>query len=76
MLDTLLKLIVDKDGSDLYLSVGTPPSMKVQGKLLKIGKKDLSAEDVKKIALNIMDQDQARDFDKKPEMNLAIDSQK
>ena len=73
MLDTLLKLIVDKDGSDLYLSVGTPPSMKVQGKLLKIGKKDLSAEDVKKIALNIMDQDQARDFDKKPEMNLAID---
>ena len=73
MLDTLLKLIVDKDGSDLYLSVGTPPSMKVQGKLLKIGKKNLSAEDVKKIALNIMDQDQARDFDKKPEMNLAID---
>ena len=73
MLDALLKLIVEKDGSDLYLSVGTPPSMKVQGKLLKVGKNSLGSADVKKIALEIMDTEQASAFEKKPEMNLAID---
>ena len=73
MLDALLKLIVEKDGSDLYLSVGAPPSMKVQGKLLKVGKKLLEPGDVKKIALEIMDSDQAHAFEQKPEMNLAID---
>ena len=73
MLDALLKLIVEKDGSDLYLSVGTPPSMKVQGKLLKVGKSAMTAADVKKIALGIMDDDQAQKFDERPEMNLAID---
>ena len=73
MLDALLKLIVDKDGSDLYLSAGAPPSMKVQGKLLRVGKNNLSAGQVRNIALEIMDQEQAALFDQKPEMNLAID---
>ncbi|RBP53806.1 PilT/PilU family type 4a pilus ATPase [Arenicella xantha] len=73
MLDALLKLIVEKDGSDLYLSVGAPPSMKVQGRLLRVGKNALTATDVRRIALEIMASDQAADFEKKPEMNLAID---
>ncbi len=73
MLDALLKLIVEKDGSDLYLSAGAPPSMKVQGKLLRVGKSVLDAQAVKKLALEIMDADQAAAFEQKPEMNLAID---
>ncbi len=73
MLKALLKLIVDKDGSDLYLSSGVQPSMKVQGKLLKVGKQELTGADVEKIGLQIMNADQASEFEKKPEMNLAID---
>ena len=73
MLNALLKLIVEKDGSDLYLSAGVEPSMKMQGSLYKIGKKKLTGEEVEKIALEIMSADQARAFEKKPEMNLAID---
>lgn len=73
MLKALLKLIVDKDGSDLYLSSGVQPSMKVQGKLYKIGKNALSGADVEKISLEVMNSDQARAFELKPEMNLAID---
>jgi len=46
MLKALLKLIVEKDGSDLYLSSGVQPSIKAQGTLYKIGKKELTAEDV------------------------------
>ncbi len=73
MLKALLKLIVDKDGSDLYLSSGVQPSMKVQGKLLKVGKQALTGADVEKIGLEIMNAEQARAFELKPEMNLAID---
>lgn len=73
MLKSLLKLIVEKDGSDLYLSSGVQPSMKVQGKLYKIGKQILSATDVEKIALEVMNAEQAKAFEQKPEMNLAID---
>jgi len=73
MLKALLKLIVDKDGSDLYLSSGVQPSMKVQGKLYKIGKNVLSGAEVEKISLEVMNSDQARAFELKPEMNLAID---
>lgn len=73
MLKALLKLIVEKDGSDLYLSSGVQPSMKVQGKLYKIGKQILSAADVEKIALGVMNNEQTKAFELKPEMNLAID---
>ncbi|MFT6098441.1 MAG: twitching motility protein PilU [Arenicella sp.] len=73
MLKALLKLIVEKDGSDLYLSSGVQPSMKVQGKLFKIGKQQLTGADVEKIALQIMNDEQAKAFAHKPEMNLAID---
>lgn len=73
MLKALLKLIVDKDGSDLYLSSGVQPSMKVHGKLVKIGQKELTGADVEKIGLEIMNADQASAFEQKPEMNLAID---
>lgn len=73
MLKTLLKLIVEKDGSDLYLSSGVQPSMKVQGKLYKIGKQALSGTDIEKLALDVMNAEQAKAFEQKPEMNLAID---
>ncbi|MFT4630226.1 MAG: twitching motility protein PilU [Dinoroseobacter sp.] len=73
MLKALLKLIVRKDGSDLYLSSGVQPSMKVQGKLYKIGKQKLNGVDVKKISLEVMNAEQAKAFEQKPEMNLAID---
>ena len=73
MLKALLKLIVDKDGSDLYLSSGVQPSMKINGTLHKIGKKILSGEEVAKIGAEIMSAEQAKAFDIKPELNMAID---
>jgi len=73
MLKALLKLIVEKDGSDLYLSSGVQPSMKAQGTLYKIGKNKLTADGVEQIGLEIMNAEQAKAFELKPEMNLAID---
>jgi twitching motility protein PilU len=67
-----LKLLVDKDGSDLYLSTGAPISAKIHGSLIALGKEPLAPGDTKKIAYEIMNDDQIKDFEHKPEMNMAI----
>jgi len=73
MLKALLKLIVEKDGSDLYISSGVQPSMKVNGTLYKIGKEKLTGEKIEAIGAEVMNAEQAKAFEIKPEMNLAID---
>ncbi|GAA3911208.1 PilT/PilU family type 4a pilus ATPase [Litoribacillus peritrichatus] len=67
-----LRIMVEKDGSDLYLSTGAPISAKIYGKLVPLSKEPLPAGAVKKIAYSMMDDDQKRDFETKPEANLAI----
>lgn len=69
---SLLKLIVLKDGSDLYLSTGAPPSMKVQGQLVRVGKNRLEKGQVWEMVTQIADQEQQQAFEQKPELNLAI----
>ena len=68
----LLKMMIDQDGSDLFLTTGAPPSMKVQGRLKPLMDKKLPEGMVKKIAYQIMDDEQIKQFEQSPEMNLAI----
>lgn len=68
----LLKMMIDKDGSDLFLTTGAPPSMKAFGKLTPLIDKKMPEGMVKKIAYQIMNPDQIKQFEKNPEMNLAI----
>lgn len=70
--DNFLKVLVDKDGSDLYMTVGAPPAAKFQGSLRALSKTVNTREYVKEIAYGMMDDDQIAQFEKKPEMNLAI----
>ena len=67
-----LRIMVEKDGSDLYLSTGAPISAKIYGKLIPLSKEPLPGGAVKKIAYSMMDEEQKRDFETKPEANLAI----
>ena len=67
-----LKLLAIKDGSDLYLTVGAKPSAKFQGTLRAIDNMTLTAANIKDIAYGIMSEEQIKDFEHKPEMNLAI----
>ena len=68
----LLKMLIEKEGSDLFLTTGAPPSMKAFGRLTPLVDKRMPEGMVKKIAYQIMNEDQIRDFEKSPEMNLAI----
>lgn len=71
-LKTYLKMMQEKEGSDLYLSTGAKPSLKSHGKLISIGESPLPKGAVKALAYGLMDEDQKRDFEKNLEMNLAI----
>lgn len=68
----LLRMMIEKDGSDLFLTTGAPPSMKAYGKLVPLIDKKLPEGMVKKIAYQIMNAEQIKEFEKSPEMNLAV----
>lgn len=68
----LLKMMVAKEGSDLFLTCGAPPSVKAFGKLTPLIDKKLPPGAVKRIAYQIMNEEQIKEFEHKPEMNLAI----
>ncbi len=67
-----LKILATKNGSDLYLSTGAPPCAKFEGQLRPIGTDILQPGEIKKIAYEIMDDTQKRDFEEELEMNLAM----
>ncbi len=70
--DDYLKLLAEKDGSDLFLSTGAPPSAKFHGKLMAIDRKIMHPGEIEAIANGLMNEEQKADFERKPEMNLAI----
>ena len=67
-----LKILVQHDGSDLYLTVNAPPAAKFHGQLKPLENIKLTNERLKEIANSIMDDDQRAQFEHVPEMNLAI----
>ena len=67
-----LKVLVEKDGSDVYLSTGARPSAKFSGTLTPLGKDPCPAGYVEKLAMEMMNDKQRAEFAEKPEMNLAI----
>lgn len=67
-----LKILAMKDGSDLYLTAGAQPSAKFQGTLRPIDKMTMTNASVKDIAYGVMNDEQIKDFENKPEMNLAL----
>ncbi|MDR2876462.1 MAG: PilT/PilU family type 4a pilus ATPase [Chromatiales bacterium] len=67
-----LKLMVQKEGSDLYLTVGAPPYLRVHGQMTPLEKMPLAPGVPREIAYKLMSPDQQKAFEKNPEMNLAI----
>lgn len=70
--NSLLKQLVDKDGSDLYLSTGAPPSAKFQGELTPLSDQPLKSGEIKDLVNTILNEDQRVEFEQTLEMNLAI----
>jgi twitching motility protein PilU len=67
-----LKLMAEKNASDLFLTTGAPVNMKVEGNLFPLGNTGLPPGLVKKIAYSLMDEAQVPIFERDLEMNMAI----
>ncbi len=68
----LLKLMVNKKASDLFITAGVPPSLKINGRVLAVGQRALSPEKAREVVLSIMNEEQRRDFARTHECNFAI----
>ena len=64
--------LADEGGSDLCLTTGAPPSAKFDGELKPLSDERLCPGFTRDLAYELMDGQQAREFDEKLEMNLAI----
>ncbi len=71
-IDALLTLLARRNGSDLYLSTGAPPSARFDGILQALAEQPFKAGEIAAIAASIMDAEQRLEFDRELEMNLAI----
>ncbi len=67
-----LRVLVTRDGSDLYLTADAPPAAKFQGSLRAVDKIKLTPEMLHDMAYSLMNAEQQKQFEHKPEMNLAI----
>jgi len=72
--DKLLKVVVEKGASDLFITAGKPPMLKINGKLFSAGKNDLSPEQSRDMVLGVMNQEQQVVFQKEHECNFAINT--
>lgn len=68
----LLKLMIKEGGSDLFITAGFPPAMKVKGKMTPMMKQPLSGEDSKSLTQCIMNDKQLKQFEETKECNFAI----
>ena len=72
--DKLLRLVVEKGASDLFITAGKPPMLKINGKLFAAGKSSLSPEQSRDVVLGVMNKDQQEAFLKQHECNFAINT--
>ncbi|RMG56847.1 MAG: PilT/PilU family type 4a pilus ATPase [Gammaproteobacteria bacterium] len=68
----LLRTMLSKQGSDLFITVGAPPSMKIDGKMTPITNQPLSPSHTQVLVRSIMNDKQAAEFEEHQEVNFAI----
>ena len=71
----LLKKMVEKEGSDLFITCGFPPAIKVDGSIHKATDAALTAEQSAMMVRSIMNDKQIKEFDATKECNCAISPQ-
>ena len=69
---SLLKTMVEKGASDLFITAGVPPSMKLHGKMTPVANQPLSPEATRELVLSTMNQDQRNEFAQQKELNFAV----
>lgn len=68
----LLKLMITRKASDLFITAGFPPAMKIDGKLTPVSSQTLNTQQTAEIARTVMNDKQAQEFQETLECNFAI----
>src|ERR1041385_1539639 len=68
----LLRALIARKGSDLFITAGFPPAMKVDGKVTPVSQQSLSPVHTQELARSIMTDKQAAEFEATNECNFAI----
>ena len=68
----LLKLMVEKEGSDLLITVGFPPAIKVHGKITPVTKTALTPDNTKALCYAVMNDKQLKEYEATKECNFAV----
>lgn len=74
--NSLLKLMATKDASDMFISVGAPPSIKIHGRIVPVTKEKLTMTQTRDLVLNVMTNQQREEFERTKECNFAISASK
>jgi len=68
----LLRLMVSRNGSDLFLTADFPPAIKVDGKITKVSPQPLTGQHTLALTRSIMNDKQAAEFERSKECNFAV----
>jgi Tfp pilus assembly protein, ATPase PilU len=68
----LLKLMMEKKASDLFITVDFPPAIKIHGKVTPVSKTKLTSDNTKSLSYAIMNDKQLKEYEATKECNFAI----
>ncbi len=68
----LLRLMISRNGSDLFLTADFPPAIKVDGKITKVSPQPLNGQHTLALARAVMNDKQAAEFERTKECNFAV----
>ena len=68
----LLRAMVAKKASDLFVTAGFPPAFKLDGKMTPVSNQSLTPQHTQELARSLMNDKQAQEFEGKKECNFAI----
>ncbi|GAB3111273.1 PilT/PilU family type 4a pilus ATPase [Aestuariicella hydrocarbonica] len=70
--ERLLALMVEKGASDLFITAGVPPSMKLNGRVVPVTSTPLTPEKARETVLSVMNEKQRKEFLDSKELNFAV----
>ena len=70
-IEKLLQLMAEKKASDIFISAGSPISIKIQGNLIPVNPANMDAEQTKKIVYEMLTPAQIATFEKEQELNFS-----
>lgn len=71
-LEELLQQLVERSGSDLHISAGSPPKLRIDGKLVNVDTEILDEEQSQKLVYSVLDNDQIARFERDLELDMSF----